>query len=81
MEKVLEVVFLGGSAGCVTEVGAVGREYVPVWVDGGSRNVTVVFERWVEGVVWGYPLFPRPQSVVVSVLVWRTLWGVYPWAS
>ncbi len=66
MEKVLEVVFLGGSADCVTEVGAVGGEYVPVWVDGSSRNVTVVFERGLEGVVWGYPLFPHSLSLHFS---------------
>ncbi len=66
VDEVLWVVSLGGTAGCVAEVSAVCREYVPVWVDGSSRDVTVILEDWVEGVVWRYTCFPHSLSLYFS---------------
>ncbi len=42
VDEVLCVVVLGGMVGSVAEIGVVGREYIPVWVDWSGRNVTVV---------------------------------------
>ncbi len=42
MDEFLCVVVLGGMVVSVAEISAVGREYIPVWVDGSGRNVTVV---------------------------------------
>ncbi len=62
VDEILWVAFLGGTAG-----GAVCREYVPVWVDGDSRDVTVILEDWV--VVDSRVLFDPHDFGILFLLV------------